>query len=108
MPSSQWLHCLSCGSDLSAYHKTPENGHPCPFCGRSNVASLPALVRRWLRVRLRSVHDVEGLRAAEEELEAFLTTNKCDDARTAFLARLSLNDAALSKLTRKLDNYKQK
>lgn len=108
MPDSRWLHCKSCGSDLSAYHKTPENGHPCPFCGGSNIATLPGSVRRWLRVRLRSIHDVEGLRIAEEELETFLTTNDFDDAKTTFLARLSLNDAALSNIKRQLGNHKQK
>jgi hypothetical protein len=104
MSDSRWILCLACGSDLSAYHNTPENGHPCPFCGRSNVASLPASIRRWLQVRLRSVQDVESLRVAQEELMTFLTTRKCDDARTTFLARLALEEAALSNIKREIGN----
>jgi len=95
--------CLSCGSDLSAYTKTPENGHPCPFCGRIDGAALPASIRQWLTVRLRTVHDVDDLRLAQEELATFMKTRECD-ARTTFLATLVLEETVLDIMKRRSGN----
>lgn len=60
-------------------------------------------MRRWLVVRLRRVTDIESLRVAEEELMTFLASGNFDDARTTFLARLTFNDWAISKIKQRTE-----